>query len=152
MLRVRLQFDSATPLLEKLARRLASLEGLLAPAMPVVAAALARNFEEEGRPEPWAPLSPRYALWKSRRFPGRRILERSGRLRRSIVSRVEGGALIASTDVPYAAAHQFGAPARRLPARPFLGLTEGDKEDVANTIAQSLENTGGGPRATSHEL
>lgn len=143
MLRVRLQFDSATPLLESLAQRLASLETLLAPVAPVVAAAIERNFDEEGRPIPWAPLSARYTRWKARRFPGRRILERSGRLRRSIVTRVEGSALIASTDVPYAAAHQFGT--HRLPARPFLVLTEDDLTAAAQALAESLDATGRRP-------
>ena len=134
---LRIQLDSATALLSALSVRLDSSDDLLAPALPVVAAAIERNFDEEGWPVPWAPLSARYAAYKARRFgAGLRILERSGALRRSISTRLEGGALVASTDVPYAAFHQYGT--RRLPARPFLTLTETDKEEVAQAVADSL--------------
>jgi len=137
VLRVQLQLDSATALLDALGARLAAPAELLAPALPVVAAALERNFAEEGRPVRWAPLAPRYAAWKARRFgAGLRILERTGALRRSISTRVEGNAIVASTDVPYAAFHQFGT--RRLPARPFLVLTDADKEAAAQAAADSL--------------
>jgi len=137
VLRVQLQLDSATALLDALGARLAAPAELLAPALPVVAAAIERNFDEEGRPLRWAPLAPRYAAWKARRFgAGLRILERTGALRRSISTRVEGNAIVASTDVPYAAFHQFGT--RRLPARPFLVLTDADKEAAAQAAADSL--------------
>lgn len=141
MIRLRLQLDSAFGLLEALERHLAAPGELLAPAVPVVAGAIERNFEQEGRPRPWAPLSPRYARWKERFAPGRGILELTGRLRRSIVARVEGEVLVASTDVPYAAAHQFGVPHRRLPARSFLVLTSDDVHTVAATIVNSLLRT-----------
>jgi phage virion morphogenesis protein len=134
---LRVQLDSATALLAALGLRLDSSDELLAPALPVVAAAIERNFDEEGRPTRWAPLSARYAAWKARRFgAGLRILERSGALRRSISTRLEGGALVASTAVPYAAFHQFGT--RFIPARPFLVLTESDNEEVAQAVADSL--------------
>lgn len=142
MLRVRFEVEPAAALLQSLADRLASSDDLLAPAVLVVARALERNFDEEGRPLPWPALSPRYALFKERHFgPGLRILERTGRLRRSIVTRIEAGSLVASTDLPYAAAHQFGLPRRRLPARPFLVLTDPDVEEAAQAIADSLAPT-----------
>lgn len=134
---LRIQLDSATAFLAALGVRLDSSDELLAPALPVVAAAIERDFDEEGRPVRWAPLSARYAAWKARRFgAGLRILERSGALRRSISTRIEGGALVASTAVPYAAFHQFGT--RFIPARPFLVLTESDNEEVAQAVADSL--------------
>ncbi len=141
MLRLRFQFDSALDRLQYLSDRLQDAAALLAPAVPVVAAAIQRNFEEEGRPERWPPLSPGYALWKAARYPGRKILERTGALRSSIRVGVEPtapAALVASTDVPYAAAHQFGVPPRNLPPRPFLVLTDEDREEVAQAIADAL--------------
>jgi len=141
MLHVRLQSESAVSLLETIAQRLARAEELLASAASVVAAAVERNFDEEGRPFHWAPLSSRSAAYKARRFgAGLRILERSGALRRSITTRLEAGALVASTDASYAAFHQYGT--RRHPARPFLALTERDKEEAAQAVADGL---------TSHE-
>jgi phage virion morphogenesis protein len=108
---------------------------MLGAAVPVVAEAFERNFDEEGRPAPWPPLKPATLRQKP---AGLRILEHTGRLRRSIATRVESNALVASTEVPYAAAHQFGAPRRRLPARPFLVLTPEDAEAVATSIAETL--------------
>jgi phage gpG-like protein len=142
MLRLRFQLDSALDRLQHLSDRLQDVAALLAPAVPVVAAAIQRNFEEEGRPERWPPLSPGYALWKAVRYPDRKILERTGALRSSIRVGIEPtvpAALVASTDLPYAAAHQFGVPQRNLPPRPFLVLTDEDREEVAQAIADALE-------------
>lgn len=136
MLRVRFKFEAAFNLLEVLSRRLQHPEALLASAAPIVARAIERNFAQEGRPLPWPPLSPAYARWKERFYPGRKILERTGRLRRSIHTAVEGNALVVSTDVPYAAAHQFGTTV--IPARPFLVLTPQDKQEVAQALADAL--------------
>lgn len=135
MLRVRFQPASALDRLQQLARRLSTPAELLAPALPVVARAIERNFDEEGRPLPWPPLSPAYLRRKS---AGLKILQLSGRLRRSIRVRLEGNAIVASTDLPYAAAHQFGFPRRNLPARPFLVLTDSDRQEAAQTILNKL--------------
>lgn len=133
MLRLRVEVRSALNLLQALAGRLHNPGALLSPAAPIVAGAIERNFDEEGRPMPWPPLTP---ATLRRKPAGLKILERSGRLRRSIRTRVEGTALVASTELPYAAAHQFGTG--RLPARPFLVLTESDRQEVAAAIAHSL--------------
>lgn len=121
--------------LEALADRLSDLEGLLERVAPLAARAIERNFDAEGRPLPWPPLAP---ATLRRKPPGLKILERTGRLRRSIRTRVEASAIVLSTDVPYAAAHQFGVPRRRLPARPFLVLTPEDQEEVAQAVAHEL--------------
>jgi phage gpG-like protein len=135
MIQVRIQIESGVNLLAALQRRLQAPGELLAAAEPVVAGAIQQNFDEEGRPIPW----PRLAPATLRRKPaGLKILQRTGRLRRSIATRVEGGALIASTDVPYAAAHQLGVPGR-LPARPFLVLAPEDGAAVASVVASALE-------------
>jgi phage gpG-like protein len=47
-----------------------------------------QNFDTEGRTgegSKWPPLSPPYKRWKDRHFPGRRILERTYALRRSMM-------------------------------------------------------------------
>jgi phage virion morphogenesis protein len=121
--------------LEALADRLSDLEGLLERVAPLAARAIERNFDAEGRPLPWPPLAP---ATLRRKPPGLKILERTGRLRRSIRTRVEASAIVLSTDVPYAAAHQFGVPRHRLPARPFLVLTPEDQEEVAQAVAREL--------------
>lgn len=150
MLRLTLNPQPLQLRLEALADRLTNLEGVLARIVPLVTRTIERNFDEEGRPLPWPPLAP---ATLRRKPPGLRILQRTGRLRRSIRTRVEGNAVVASTDLPYAAAHQFGlsrAPKafgarggsrRRLPARPFLVLTREDQSEVSRALAEAIEDT-----------
>jgi phage virion morphogenesis protein len=147
MLRLRLELDPAAGLLATLSGRLSTPGALLEPAVPVVARAIEQNFDEEGRPQRWPPLAPATLRQKP---AGLKILQLTGRLRRSIRTGVEGNAIVASTDVPYAAAHQFGFPGRRLPARPFLVLTQEDLSAVAQSIADSLETTGHQAPNTGH--
>lgn len=135
MIRLRVELQSALGLLNTLAARLAAPGGLLAPAVPLARRAIELNFDEEGRPQPWPPLTP---ATLRRKPAGLRILELTGRLRRSVSARVEDGRLVLSTDVPYGAAHQYGFPGRRLPARPFLVLTAEDVEGVAGSVADAL--------------
>lgn len=148
MLRLTLNARPLELRLEALAARLSDLKGLLERITPLAARAIERNFDAEGRPHPWPPLAP---ATLRRKPPGLKILELTGRLRRSIRTRVEGRALVLSTHVPYAAAHQFGLPQRRLPPRPFLVLTRADQEEVARVLAESLESTVHGSRITSHD-
>ena len=145
MLRVRFDIDPMLVRLASIFSILTDPDILLRPAASVVAQAIERNFIEEGRPEPWLPLSVDYALWKSIEFPGTRILERTGALRNSIVTEIERGvgdtaSIVASTSVPYAAQHQFGN--EFFPRRPFLVLTEGDREEMAQAVLDVLEGTG----------
>lgn len=143
MFKVTFKLDSALAYLGGLFDTLTRPEKILQPAAEVVARAIERNFEEEGRPEPWKPLTPKYARYKSRRWPGTKILERAGALRGSIrVTAVPGpgntAAIVASTDVFYAPFHQFGVRSNNLPPRPFLVLTGEDREEAARVIAHEL--------------
>ncbi len=58
---------------------------------------------------------------------GRKILQKSGRLRNSIVPRVSDDEVVVGTNLKYAAIHQFGGMAGRgrkvkIPARPFMPI------------------------------
>jgi phage gpG-like protein len=76
----------------------------------------------------WKPLSPRYAAWKAKRYPGRRILRLTGKLRSSLVKPgAEGNieeitptSMTLGTSIPYAGFHQRGT--RRMPARKVIDL------------------------------
>jgi len=71
-----------------------------------------QNFETEGElVYGWPDLSPEYAAWKARHFPGRKIMERTRRLRESMapgaagrdtVVRVRPLEAMVGTKVPYA--------------------------------------------------
>jgi hypothetical protein len=84
-----------------------------------------QNFITEGElVGGWPDLNPTYAAWKARHFPGRKILELTRRLRRSLMPGVSGtsGAgsdtvlqvrpreLVIGTRVPYARWHADSRP------------------------------------------
>jgi phage gpG-like protein len=80
----------------------------------------------------WKPLSEKYRKWKERHYPGKPILQRSGRLLRSL-SVIGGGdsireqeplSLTLGSRVPYATYHQRGAG--KLPQRPPMQIQRDD--------------------------
>jgi hypothetical protein len=98
--------------------------------------AFREQFDSQGvrlTGEVWAPLSPRYAAWKARHFPGMPILRRTDVLFASMthrpmaVERVTGHSGEYGTDVrsrrgaPYPKFHQHGT--RFMPARPLVRTT-----------------------------
>ena len=58
-----------------------------------------RLFASEGKSggPAWPALSPAYAKQKAKKFPGRKILARTGRLRKSLTTRGAGHVLLSCT-------------------------------------------------------
>jgi phage gpG-like protein len=91
-----------------------------------------------GRSGKWADLTDKYGTWKAKHFPGRPILELTGRLRESLV---DGSAdsieilntrfLFVGSSVPYAGFLQEGTS--RMVRRPPISPTD---RDVAEWIAE----------------
>lgn len=81
--------------------------------------------------QPWPPLSPTYAAWKAKHYPGAPILQ----LTRTMLAQLSAGtgmqidmqpmSLRMTPLVPWAKWHQTGTA--RMPARPPVVLTETDK-------------------------
>jgi phage gpG-like protein len=102
-----------------------------------------RRFLAQGWPPAhWAPLSPEYAAWKQRHFPGRPILVLSGRMRAAF-GNVDGSSFDAlkeifethatfGTVLPYPIYHQTGTS--KMPARRPVHLEEEDKRRWALII------------------
>lgn len=107
-------------------------------------------FEERSR---WQELSPAYGRWKARHYPGRKILELTGRLKNSLTTKggpdnvleITRDTLSVGTRVPYAMYHQTGTP--KMPMRKIIELTDTQKlrwvqimhryiYDVGETIAK----------------
>ena len=92
-----------------------------------------------GSRQVWAPLSSRYRAWKERRYPGRKILELTGSLKRSLteennplgIREIGKDEMVIGTRVSYAVKHQVGyaGPFQRLPQRKIIELTEEVKTD-----------------------
>jgi len=83
--------------------------------------------------ETWAPLSSAYAAWKAVHFPGKRILERTGALRRAASTKGAPGQFIKIDPLAFTFAvsrlsgafdvgriHQLGGS--KMPRRTWLGL------------------------------
>lgn len=88
---------------------------------------------------PWRPWSPRYART---RHAGHSLLVSDSHLIRSIQQLVSGGTVAVGSNLVYAAAHQFGTP--RIPARPYLGLSEDDRQRIEDIAVQFLDDVLGG--------
>lgn len=70
---------------------------------------------------PWASLSPRYAAWKDKHFPGEPILRATGEMQDSAkIFYRKGQFLVRSTR--YGKFHQFGTS--RMTARPWMGVPD----------------------------
>lgn len=117
-----------------------------------------RFFDEEG-PDgtPWAPLSP-VTRQRKRKNAGK-ILTEEGTLRGGITYQAGPDHVLVGSPLVYAGTHQFGAgkgafgatskgapiPWGDIPARPFLGLSDEDEDEVAALIADYLRAAIGGP-------
>lgn len=76
----------------------------------------------------WELLSPRYRATKKKNQ--NRILTLEGLLGGTLRYSPSSDGLLFGTDRKYGAAHQFGIPERGLPARPWLGVSDSDAEEI----------------------
>ena len=106
---------------------------------------VAKSFQTEGTHTGarWHPLSRRYAMVKARRFPGKRILEATGRLRQSFkrggrdhVRSIRPRRMVWGSSVQYFSYHQEGT--RRMPRRPILRLRSAQKDEWQRMIHDHL--------------
>jgi len=111
-----------------------------------------RNFDEQGRPEHWTPLSSRTLAGrrKGRGKGGPKILIDRGRLRASIAKHVTTDGVRIGTTVVYAARQHFGYKGgkgrghAKTPARPFLMLQEPeDVVAIGNVFRKHIARLGG---------
>lgn len=118
---IRLTFDFYGD--TQLDRTLADLEENVEDARPVwdaiadsLVRAERRQFATEGgyASGGWAPLSPNYAAWKARHYPGKKILHREGDLEGSLTRRplgievIEPSFAVLGSDVEHGKYHQGG--------------------------------------------
>lgn len=110
-------------------------------------AARRRIDEDKAAPDgtPWAPWSERTA---ARRRGGQSLLQREGDLLDSLGFETRGAAVETGSPLVYAAIQQFGGaevgrPTH--PARPYLGLSADDEQDLADVLERwALRRMGGG--------
>lgn len=101
----------------------------------------------------WPALSPRYTRAKQRKFPGRKIMQRTGKLRRSLVNKKDARhvakallkprrAIEVGTRVETAAYHIAGSPLKnpRVPHRDVMQYGPRQAKRYAATIATYLKD------------
>ncbi|MDR0454841.1 MAG: phage virion morphogenesis protein [Deferribacteraceae bacterium] len=141
-------------------KELENTEPLMARISGLLDYYIEENFMREGRPVKWKPLSALYAEQKRKERGNTKILQSSGALKRSIVQSYGKLYAAVSTNKEYARIHHFGGvirpkPGRRdrsggkraalkfggryfrsanIPARPFMTVTDGDKEEILTEI------------------
>ena len=149
--RIDIRIDDAE--LQEALRRLLEAGENMAPAMPAIASHLASSVEESFELEAsddtvWPPLKPATVRQRQRKGYGGEHpkLQRSGALRRSILSQVDETSATVGSGLIYAATHQFGSGAdgRNIPARPFLALHDWHRDAIVEEIRQHLERAAQG--------
>lgn len=76
---------------------------------------------------PWARLTPQYASWKERHFPGRPILQATGEMQNSMEITVRGNVFsVKSTN--YGKYQQFGTSV--MVARPWVGVPDESMKQI----------------------
>jgi phage virion morphogenesis protein len=68
-----------------------------------------------------------------------KIMVERGDLRDLLRYQASGAGLQLGTDRIYGATHQFGDPARNIPARPFLGLSDQDQVEIMAILERHLQ-------------
>lgn len=85
----------------------------------------------------WQALSPAYKAYKQRKRPGKPILEFDFHMLGDMFSpHAEGTTLLVGTNAVYGATHQFGRG--KIPARPFLGLSDADLAEIDLLVEDHL--------------
>lgn len=131
----------------ELAKRGENLRPLMKNVAGIFASAVEDNFKEEGRPDKWVDLADvtKEQRRKKRKYPGQ-ILQVEGKLAASINTFYDGNSAIIGSNLDYAAIHQLGGQAGKnkkvkIPARPYLKLTDEDFEEIINEITEYLKNS-----------
>lgn len=97
------------------------------------------RFRTQTAPDgsPWAALSPDYAKHKKKNKD--KILTLAGRLRGTLNYQAGPRSVRIGTPLFYGAAHQFGRPEINLTARPFLGLSRSDEQELLDILNDHLQ-------------
>lgn len=118
------------------------------PLLPAVfEAAEARQFDAEGGGPHggWAELSEAYAAWKTEKFPGKPILERTGALREGLTAASTAFGVrdwsastfnFGTVNVPYASFHQSGTS--KMPVRPPFDFDDAFEKDLQTAARKGV--------------
>lgn len=80
----------------------------------------------------WANLSPGYEVQKAKKYPGRGILEASGKLKGGFRKQVGPQSLEIKNVITYAHWHQDGSPGGMIKQRPLIGMSDQVEGKIVN--------------------
>ncbi|AGG89920.1 phage virion morphogenesis protein [Rhodanobacter denitrificans] len=99
----------------------------------------------------WRALEPSYRRWKAKKRPGVPILKFDHHMLGDQLSwQLDGDtAVLVGTNAIYGAVHQFGSrdPNRGIPARPWLGISATDADEIVALTRDHLLAAFSGPAA-----
>lgn len=101
--------------------------------------AMSEVFETEGAVygNKWAPLNPAYEAFKAQKYPGKGILERTGKMRRGFVRDYGPDFAMVGNTVPYFRYHQSRKDrTSNLPRRVMLKLDSERKEMIVKIFQE----------------
>lgn len=110
-----------------------------APTIGALVEAQTRQRIIDGGPAPngdaWDDWSESYART---RHANHSLLRNEGHLLDSIEHQVRDGRVTVGAYMEYAAVHQYGAPSKRIPARPFLGISAENSAEIRQAILDAF--------------
>lgn len=99
-----------------------------------------QRFNDQQEPDgtPWQPLSSKTVARKIKAHQSDKILRGYGTLADTLNYQISKNQLQFGSPMEYAATHQFGRDNANIPARPFLGLSSDDNNEVLDILRSHL--------------
>ena len=97
-------------------------------------------FETQGRiiGETWKPLNKKYAIWKSKHYPGKGILEATGKMKSGFKYEAGKQSVVVGNVVDYFKFHQSNKPRTKMPRRISMKLNESNKQRIVKFFHEDL--------------
>jgi phage gpG-like protein len=125
-------------------KELSNLTQPLTKARDLLLKTFKENMDKEGGIfGQWAPLSPRYAEQKAEKYPGTKILERTGLMRRSFKTLVSSTSATLWNPTTYFAFHQSNKARRRLPRRLMMKIDDARRKEILRFFTEYLNEVRG---------
>lgn len=86
----------------------------------------------------WNRLNPTYSIWKSKHFPGRGPLVRTGKMQDSFTFHSGSQGVAITNTAPYFKYHQSQSARSKLPRRSMMGVNDRNKAMVAKLIREEI--------------
>jgi len=136
MIKVTIKSSEVKKLFEKFGFNAQNIRPALIKIGGVLERASENAFDRQG--PGWKPLKPATKTQKQKAGFGNKILTRQGELANSVSSQIEGSTVFIGTTSEYGGVHQFGFPARKIPKREFLIVSEAELRKSNFIISKHL--------------